>query len=427
LAQKDSPVLVVEGEKAADAAREIVGTHVVTTWPHGSQAIKQVDWSPLAGRDVVLWPDADEAGRKAMREVANLLTTARRVRGVKLPDGLPKGWDLGDPIPAALDPVSLIGRAVNVHADRVAALPIKKATAIDVMNHPEIRWAVPGLVPDGCTILAGPKSRGKSFIALDLALAVASGGPALGNISCEQGDVLYLALEDGERRIRDRMRAILQGRPVPEALEIATEWKTADDGGLSDVEAWIAARDNPRLVIVDVLAKVKGRPDKDRGVYDQDYATTGPWHALARRRGIAIVLVHHTNKASASDPVLRISGTMGLSGAVDTTLVLSREAREMHGTLDVRGRDVPEREIALQFDSDTGCVVQLGAADDFRKSEQRRDVLRALLNGDGPMQPVEIAEVLGRKRGTVRWLLAEMHKAGEVSKLPNGKYYAVNE
>src|SRR5262249_42572485 len=125
----------------------------------------------------------------------------------------------------------------------------------------------------------------------------------------------------------------------------------------------------------------------------------------------------------AADPVLRISGTMGLSGAADTTLVLSREARDLHGTLDVRGRDVPEREIALQFDPNTGCVIQLGAADDFRKSEQRRNVLRALSQASEAMHPVDIAELLGRKRGTVRWLLSEMHKAGEVSQLPNGKYY----
>jgi hypothetical protein len=105
-------------------------------------------------------------------------------------------------------------------------------------------------------------------------------------------------------------------------------------------------------------------------------------------------------------------------------LVLERAAGEQHGTLNVRGRDVPEREIALQFDAETGCVVQLGAADDFRKSEQRRAVIRTLIECGGPMQPVEIAEAIGKKRGTVRMLLSKMHKDGEISKLPNGKYYA---
>ncbi len=159
-------------------------------------------------------------------------------------------------------------------------------------------------------------------------------------------------------------------------------------------------------------------------MYDQDYATIGPFHALARKHGIAIVLVHHTNKGSAADPVLRISGTMGLSGAADTTLVLSREARDMYGTLDVRGRDVPEREIALQFDRETGCVIQLGAADDFRKSEERRAIIRTLIDG-GPMRPTAIAQALGKKPGTVRVSLHKMKGAGEITAFADGTYQAV--
>lgn len=423
----DAEVLVVEGEKVAVAASRVVEDHVAVTWPGGCAAVAKADWSPLKGRRVVVWPDADDPGAKAARDVvrACMAAGAAQVRVVALPEGLPKGWDLADDIPPGLDVARMIADAKDHNAERLAALPIKKASAIDSAKYSAIRWAVPGLVPDGCTILAGPKSRGKSFISLDLALAVASGDAALGNIACEQGDVLYLALEDGERRLRDRMRAILRDRPVPDALDIATEWRTIDAGGLEDIEAWIAGRPSARLIIIDVLAKVKGRPDRERGVYDQDYATIGPFHALARKHGIAIIIVHHTNKSTATgDPVLRISGTMGLSGAADTTLVLSREAREMHGTLDVRGRDVAEREIALQFDPETGCVIQLGAADDFRKSEQRRVIIRALIQNGDPMYPVDLAELLGRKRTSIRWLLAEMHKAGEIAKLPNGKYYA---
>ncbi|MGE0118694.1 MAG: AAA family ATPase [Dongiaceae bacterium] len=419
----DKHVLVVEGEKSAEGARDHIDSHCVVTWPGGTGAVAHVDLSPLKGKHVCLWPDNDEAGRKAMRAIADRLTDARAVRGVKLPAGLPEGWDLGDAVPVNLDPVALVGRAVDLRQERLASLPIKKATALAAANLPAIRWAVPELVPDGVSILAGPKSRGKSFIVLDLALAVASGGPALGNIICPKGDVLYLCLEDSERRVRDRMKAILQDRPTPEALDYATEWKTVDDGGMADIEAWIAGHPSARLVIVDVLAKVKGRPDPSRGVYDQDYATIGPFHALARSRGLAIILVHHTNKGAAADPVLRISGTMGLSGAADTTLVLSREARELHGTLDVRGRDAPEREIALQFDPDTGCVIQLGAAADFRLSEGRRAILRILSQNVDPMTPADVAQALGRNRSSVRWLLTTMHKAGEISKLPNGKYY----
>ena len=422
----DAPVLVVEGEKTCCAAQALLDDQVVVTWPGGTNAVGKVDWTPLAGRRVTLWPDADAPGKKAANQVATFLLRigAATVRAVKLPDGLPQGWDLADPIPEDMDINQLIADAIDMRAARLAKLPIKSAQTIDLTDYPEAKWAIPGLIPDGVTILAGPKSRGKSFIALDFGIAVATGGPALGNIKCEPGAVLYLALEDGERRIKGRMRAILQGRLVPSALDIATEWRTIDDGGLEDIETWILARSDARLVVIDILAKVKGRPDAARGVYDQDYATIGPFHALARKHGIAIVLVHHTNKGSAADPVLRISGTMGLSGAADTTLVLSREARDTYGTLDVRGRDVPEREIALQFDSKTGCVIQLGAADDFRKSEERRAIIRTLIDG-GPMRPTAIAQALGKKPGTTRMSLSRMRQAGEIIALADGRYQAV--
>ena len=103
--------------------------------------------------------------------------------------------------------------------------------------------------------------------------------------------------------------------------------------------------------------------------------------------------------------------------------MLSRNARDPNGTLDVRGRDVPEREIALQFDPDTGCVMELGPAADFRKTEQRRQILRTLIGG-GPMTPIEVAEALGKNRSAIRYLLMQMRKTGEIRMLPDGKYQA---
>ncbi len=94
-AHHEKTVLVVEGEGVVDAARETLDSFVATCWPGGTGGVAHVDWSPLNGRDVVLWPDADPPGAKAMRAVAGCLDAvgARSVRIVKLPDGLPTGWD----------------------------------------------------------------------------------------------------------------------------------------------------------------------------------------------------------------------------------------------------------------------------------------------------------------------------------------------
>lgn len=92
------PVLLVEGEKAADAAFYIAGhVYAVLTWPGGAQAWRKVDWSPIAGRAVLMWPDADEAGVKCMREIAAVIDSPE----VKLinTDGMPDGWDAADALP----------------------------------------------------------------------------------------------------------------------------------------------------------------------------------------------------------------------------------------------------------------------------------------------------------------------------------------
>jgi hypothetical protein len=420
----DRPVLLVEGEKAAEGARDHVTGHVVMTWSGGTGAVQHVDLSPLKGRDVVLWPDHDEPGRKAMRTIADRLTDARSVKGVKLRPDLPEGWDLADPVPADLDPVALIGRAVDLRKERLAHLNLITADALVAMNFKPPVWAIPGLVPEGLTILAGKPKTGKSWAALDFAVAVASGGAALGNIKCEQGDTLYLAMEDTPQRLNGRLRAVLQGQPAPSRLTIAVNWRRADEGGIEDIRAWLAAHPAARLVIIDTLAKMRGKPDRDKGVYDNDYSAAGAFKALADECTVPHVLLHHLNKAGNDDPVMSVSGTAGLTGAVDTIVVLKRNPNESFGTFYVRGRDVVETDIGAQFDNDTGKWLSVGTAADMRRSEERSAILRLLIDNIDPMTPVEIATTLGKRRDAIRQTLLRMRKAGEVSQLPNGKYYA---
>lgn len=109
----DTPVLVVEGEKTADAAQRHFPEHVAMTWPGGSNAFRKVDWSTLAGRKVIVWPDADVAGHRAANEIANLVTRtgAASVGVVPVPDELPNGWDLADPVPEGLSIAELLASA----------------------------------------------------------------------------------------------------------------------------------------------------------------------------------------------------------------------------------------------------------------------------------------------------------------------------
>jgi RecA-family ATPase len=246
---------------------------------------------------------------------------------------------------------------------------------------------------------------------------------ALGNIQCEAAPTLYLALEDTDARIKERGLAILQGRPAPENLEIATEWKTAAAGGLEDIATWCQAREGAGFVIIDILARIRDAPTgREKGVYQTEYEMIAAIKAVSLKHRVPILVTHHSNKGDASDPVMRVSGTQGLTGAADTILVLQREANDPHGTISIRGRDVPEGEIAIEFDKETGRATKLGPADDFRKSEERRQIIRAIT--DQAMSPKEIADYTRMKSVNVRMLLAKMLKAGQIVKFQDGTYKA---
>lgn len=419
-------VLVVEGEKTVEAARDLLDDYVVTTWPHGADATMQADWSPLKDRDVVLWPDADPAGEKAMRTIGAALREigVSSVRLVKLPEGLPKGWDLADELPSDLRIRDLIVAARDLASERVEALGITTMEDILLAIHKPPRWAIPDLIPEGLTILAGKPKTGKSWLLLGGCIAVATGGYALGNIKVDAGPVLALLLEDTERRINLRVKSLLgDERPTGlQNLHVKTEWKRTDDGGLDDLRAWLSVNRNARLILIDTLQKIRGARKKDAGVYEDDYRAISDLKKLADEFGVPIVLIHHQNKAGNEDPLLSVSGTAGITGSADTIIVLEREANSTDGVLYVRGRDVNEDEIAIRFDPTTGRWSRLGKAEDWRISEERRAIVKLLMD-EGAMHPREIASALGKKQVTMRSTLHRMAKDKEVTKGSDGKYH----
>ncbi len=122
-ARPEAPVLVTEGEKAAEAAALLFPDHVATTSPSGARAAGKADWSPLRGRVVTIWPDHDGEGDACAAEVLRLAGAAgaRRVRVVAIPPSWPAKWDLADPLPEGVPPETL--RVMLAAATRGAEPP----------------------------------------------------------------------------------------------------------------------------------------------------------------------------------------------------------------------------------------------------------------------------------------------------------------
>jgi hypothetical protein len=300
-------------------------------------------------------------------------------------------------------------------------------SAADLMRLelPEAKWAVPGVLPEGVTILAGKPKIGKSWLGLGLGIAVGAGGRALGQIAVEVGDALYMGLEDNTRRLQKRMGKMLAGREeAPRRLEVTTDWPQLDKGGVEALDGWLDKRPDARLVVVDTLKKIRPRETGSRSVYDLDYEALEPLVPLASGRGVAILVVHHLRKLEAGDPLDMISGSTGLTGGVDGAMVLKRDRGKQDATLVVDGRDIEEpAELALRWDGEIASWSLMGDAEEYRQSEERRRIIELLESMDEPMWPKEIAEALEKNRSTTRVLLANMKQDGQV--VDTGQGYTV--
>ena len=304
--------------------------------------------------------------------------------------------------------------------------PITAAELMSMTFDPT-RWVVPDVLPEGLTLLVGKPKKGKSWMALGMCQAVAAGGVALGTRRVEQGDTLYLALEDSRKRLRKRLTKVLNGEPAPERMHLHTEWPRLDEGGAELLDEWLTERPASRLVVIDTLAKIR-KPARGQNIYAEDYAAFGQLLPLASKHGVAIVVVHHLRKMAASDPLDEISSSTGLTAGVDGFLILRRTPGSKGPTLYVDGRDIEEpTEYALIWNINTATWTIEGTAEEVHLSKERGDILLELNRSLEPMTPKEVADVMpGAKRNNIRYLMWAMLGDGQLLKDSKGRYSPTN-
>lgn len=321
-----------------------------------------------------------------------------------------------------------IGKDITADVVPIAKAPARKpkryfsllnTNTIMSTDYPETLWVVPEYLPEGFTVLAGRQKLGKTWLAIDWAVAVATGGFAMGKIPCDEGDVLYVDMENGPRRIQKRIATLYSdGPPDLSRLTWATETITLNEGFLEAIETWRSSVPNPKLIIIDVLTRIKPAGSGVQNAYERDYAAYSGLQNWSLEKGIAVLALHHTRKGGADDPLEALSGSNGLSAVADTTLVLDRDSSGI--TLYGRGRDVCEKDTALTFDG--GIWAVQGEAYDVRRSNERSKILAILRDAKEPTRPNDIADLADMKSVNVRRLLTKMAVAGEILKSGYGKY-----
>jgi len=285
---------------------------------------------------------------------------------------------------------------------------------------PDTKWAIPDLLPEGLTLLVGKPKLGKSWMLLALLQAIASGGVALGNIPVEQGQTLYISLEDNKKRLQKRINTLLKGNRAANDFLYATKWVRLDEGGRDDLEQTL--KDNPglRLIGIDTWAKIKPRATRggQKQQYDEDYDALTPLQELASKYGVAIVVVHHFRKMAGEDLIDQISGSTAMAGAVDNFLLLDRNRGETDAHLHAFGRDIEiDQDLIVTFDQDIASWKIKGSADDatVASTPVRQAILDVLAQHEDGLTFKELTAALGsNSESTTRNNVQPLRNEGKV-------------
>ena len=210
---------------------------------------------------------------------------------------------------------------------------------------------IEGLLHAGAYILAGAPKIGKSFLVAQIAYHVST-GRKLWEYEVHQGTVLYLALEDDFQRIQSRMFR-MYGVEDTSDLHFATAAGKVGNGLDEQLANFMREHPDTKLIIIDTMQKIR-ETGGEAYSYASDYEIIGKLKAFADRYGICVLTVHHTRKQPAGDAFEMISGTTGLLGCADGSLLMQKKKRTaLEATIDVVGRDQQDQILYLKKDPET--------------------------------------------------------------------------
>jgi len=301
------------------------------------------------------------------------------------------------------------------------------------------QYVVEGVIPEGVTLLASPPKIGKTFLCLNIAVAVATAGKALGKADVQEGRVLYVDLDGSERGAQSRLKDMLKEAEADAMEDLSrfdyySEFPRVDEEEPADALAYLRRYlgefDDVELVIFDTLADVRPKTSGTRNMYEVDREALNPFRDLIHDHNTSAIFVHHTNKSNSGDHVRRVSGSSGLASAVDNIIIMSKERGQHDAELQITPREEEEVSLRLSFDPHVKTWRLEGPAEQFAKTKERQEVLDTLvdLTNGGRKEsvgPKEIADANDDlEYDNVRYLLTKMVDAESprVEKSGRGKY-----
>lgn len=310
--------------------------------------------------------------------------------------------------------------------DAVRQVMFKPVSATSLMqeNLPDIIWFVYGLITAGLTLLVGKPKSGKSFLALMLAIHIALGKDLWEGLRVRKSRVLYLAFEDSKRRIK--ARTLLLGYDNVDGLDFDFQLPDPDRRTvLVALRSYFEQHKDCKVVFIDTLQRIRPPSKAGAGMYESDSNFLAELHSLALEFDVAMICLHHVRKATSKDPFEMVSGSNGLMGVADCTMVVESSRGTGERTLHITGRDVADMSLAMTFDN--GRWDLLGDAAQTRMSKERQQIVDVLKAAAASMSPKHIADALGKNRSNINKLLLRLQAEGHVQskdglyRIPNTK------
>lgn len=317
-------VVLCEGEGCADALTSI-GIAATSAMQGANAPIDKTDWSPLAGKTVIIWPDNDTPGFQYSKNVADRLAALGcTVLGITPPDGSPDKWDAADCVAEGGDAGAIIRSAQPIQTKARPRIQLLDIDEIESLAPP--RWLIDGiLTQNGLSVMWGRSGAMKSFVALDIALCIASGLPWHGK-EVVKGMVVYVAAEGahglgrravGWRRTRGKDLPKPDFKLIPHPVAL-----TSDDLGAM-VEAILGLQSRPVLIVMDTLARTFGAGDENKQADMNAYVNAAD--LLRTETGANVMIIHH----SGVHEERRERGSNVLRGAADTVIKIARKNSDL--------------------------------------------------------------------------------------------------
>jgi hypothetical protein len=275
----------------------------------------------------------------------------------------------------------------------------------------------------GLTILGGRPKMGKSWFALQLAIAAANQLKLGGYLPVEKKlRSLYVSLEDREPQFKKRLHHLAPDESYLAGMDVQYELAPLLAGGGEQLDLTLASTPVDLLIVDSLLAAAQQASRKNMDVMQADYNIVRVLRELAWKHALALLLIAHTRKAG-GDFLDLIQGTSGTTAAADAVWVLQRTP-EGNAMLSVTGREVPNNVFGLKRAADSPAWVITGEGDEVTQSDARQDILQLLRDKGGRkgMTPTAIAGALHKNISGVYRLLTALCDLGLVERKGRGTY-----